>query len=54
MIAREEVKKTLPPWNEYLALVDTPARRAIQGGQRRARAGRSAHEADDDEDNTDA
>ena len=55
MIAREEVKKTLPPWDDYLAHIgryaDGSARSKVANA---VRAGRSAHEYDDDEDNTDA
>ena len=54
MLAREQVKKTLPPWEDYLAHIgryaDGSARSKVANA---VRAGRAAHDYNDTTDNTD-
>ena len=54
MLAREQVRKTLPPWDDYLEHIgryaDGSARSKVANA---VRSGRAAHDYDDKEDNTD-
>lgn len=54
MLAREQVRKTLPPWDDYLEHIgryaDGSARSKVANA---VRSGRAAHDYDDNVDNTD-